>query len=202
MVEKLLGAVVLSGFLCAGSGWAANPVAAPATVVAIPPQPKWNELPFQQQSVLAPLASDWDKMENYRRKKWLGIAQRFATMTPDERQRVQAQMYEWAKLSPQQRQAARIKYQTVTQLPPEKKQELKQQWEAYSSLPEEERRRLQEQAAAATVTPKPGRHAAPAGVNVIPGTPLPVPPPAARTAKLPDAAPTLPAPTTEPVPHP
>ncbi|MQY51689.1 DUF3106 domain-containing protein [Rhodocyclus tenuis] len=198
MVEKLLSiAVALSCLLSSGS-WAATTNIGPSTIIATPPQPTWNELAFQQQSVLAPLASDWDKMENYRRKKWLGIAQRFATMTPAEQQRVQAQMYEWTKLTPQQRQAARLKYQTVNQLPPEKKQELKQQWEAYSSLPEDEKRRLQEQAAAAAAaaTPKPGRHAAPAGV--VPGATAPVAPAPAKLLKPADA--TVPPPAPAPLP--
>ena len=53
----------------------------------LPPQPKWTELTVQQKTILSPLSSEWDAMEAYRRKKWLGIALRFSAMTPDEQRR-------------------------------------------------------------------------------------------------------------------
>lgn len=159
MVKKRLVALILST-LIAGTGWAATPN---PSVVATPPQPKWNELTIQQKTVLAPLSGEWDAMEYYRRKKWVGIAQRFPVMAPDEQQRVQGQMREWAQLSPEQRRLAREKFQTVNQLPTEKKQELKQKWDEYSNLPEEEKEKLKQQAAKATAV-RPGRATA-AGVQ-------------------------------------
>jgi hypothetical protein len=38
--------------------------------------PSWAELKPEQQQILAPLASDWDKLEPARKRKWLGIAKR------------------------------------------------------------------------------------------------------------------------------
>ena len=111
-------------------------------------------------AVLAPLAAEWDAMEAYRRKKWIGIAQRFPSISGDEQLRIQGQMQEWAKLTPEQRRLAREKYQTMSQLPSEKKQELKQKWEEYSHLPEEEKQKHQQQAVSHS-TPKAGRVAAP-----------------------------------------
>lgn len=151
MAKKLLGALIFS-----------NP-----SVIATPPQATWNELTVQQKSVLAPLGGDWDAMEHYRRKKWLGIALRFPNMTPDEQQRIQAQMQEWTKLTPEQRQLARQKFQTVNKLPTEKKQELKQKWEEYSNLPEEEKEKHKQQAASKPLA-KPGR---PAAAGVPPAVP-------------------------------
>ena len=87
--------------LCAQGPSAASSTPSP-TVIATPAQPGWTELSAQQKSVLAPLSGTWDRMENYRRKKWLGIAQRFPAMAPDEQRRVQGQMQEWAKLTPEQ----------------------------------------------------------------------------------------------------
>lgn len=174
MVKKLLGAVILSSFLTV-TGWAATPN---PSVIATPPQPKWNELTIQQKTVLAPLGGDWDAMEYYRRKKWIGIAVRFPAMTPDEQRRVQSQMQEWGKLTPEQRRLAREKFQTVTQLPSEKKQELKQKWEEYSSLPEEEKEKHKQQANSKPIA-KPGRPAA-AGA--------PPPSPTASTAATPSTA--------------
>jgi hypothetical protein len=180
MVEKLLGAVILSSFLTV-TGWAATPN---PSVIATPPQPKWNELTIQQKTVLAPLGGDWDAMEYYRRKKWIGIAVRFPAMTPDEQRRIQGQMQEWGKLTPEQRRLAREKFQTVNQLPSEKKQELKQKWEEYSNLPDEEKEKHKQQANSKPVA-KPGRPATgttPATYVAIPNTAAPAANTAADTA--------------------
>lgn len=174
MVKKRLVAVILSSLLTV-TGWAATPN---PSIIATPPQPKWKELTVQQKTVLAPLGGDWDAMEYYRRKKWLGIAVRFPAMTPDEQRRVQGQMQEWAKLTPEQRRLAREKFQTVNQLPTEKKQELKQKWEEYSNLPEEEKEKHKQQAIIKPIA-KPGRTvaagAAPSSPAATPGSGITAP---------------------------
>jgi len=115
----------------------------PTTVIiGTPPQPAWNQLDLQQRNILAPLVTDWDKMENIRRKKWLGIAERYSNMTPAEQGRVQVRMRDWAALTPEQRARVRNSYKEFNQLPTEQKQTLKQKWEAYSSLSEEEKQRI------------------------------------------------------------
>ncbi len=96
----------------------------------------------QQKIILAPLAKEWDNMENVRRKKWLGIVERFPKMTPDEQARVQRRMQEWAALTPEQRSKVRDSYKEFNQLPPEKKQAVKQKWESYSNLSDEEKERV------------------------------------------------------------
>ncbi len=83
-------------------------------------------------------------MENVRRKKWLGIAERYPTMKPEEQVRMQERMREWARLTPEQRAKVRDTYKDFNQLPPEQKQTVKQKWEAYSSLSEEEKQRARE----------------------------------------------------------
>lgn len=150
MVKAFLGSISLALAL------AGPVVAAPTSVPLItPPQPRWGELSVPQKQILAPLAEDWDAMESYRRRKWLGIAHRYPNMTPDEQQRTQERMKEWAKLTPEQRSAARNQFQEINRLPPEKKQSVKEQWEIYANLPEEEKARLkalaaQQQAASKT----------------------------------------------------
>lgn len=117
----------------------------PTTVViGTPPQPGWIQLSPQQKSILAPLAKDWDAMENVRKRKWLGIADRYPTMKADEQQRIQARMREWIKLSPIERTKARDSFKDFNQLPPEQKKTVKQKWEAYSNLPQEEKQRVRE----------------------------------------------------------
>lgn len=196
MAKKLLIAIIALAnfFLFSSQGWAAT---SSPTFVVTPPQPKWVELSTQQKAVLAPLAADWDAMESYRRKKWIGIAQRFPAMAGDEQIRIQRQMQEWAKLTPEQRRVAREKFQTMSQLPTEKKQELKQKWEEYSNLPEEEKQKLQQQAISAPQL-KSGRPAA-AGVSP-PAAIVPASPPVA--AEPPVAAGSAVSPDTEAVPRP
>lgn len=157
MAKKLLATVALSIFLTV-TGWAATPS---PSLIATASQPMWSELTVPQKIILAPLSDDWDSMESYRQKKWLGIANRFSVMNPDEQRRVQGQMQEWGKLTSEQRQLARENFKTVKQLPAEKKQELKQKWEEYSNLPVEEKEKLKQQAASKPAA-KPGLPATPA----------------------------------------
>ena len=110
-------------------------------------QPTWQELSPQQKQFLAPLSSEWDRMDDARRKKWIGIAARYPHLTPEEQTRIQSQMGEWAKLTPQQKQAIRAKYKALRQAPPEQRATIREQWEKYQELPEEEKQRLQAEAA-------------------------------------------------------
>lgn len=129
------------GLTFAGHAFAQAPATA---IIGTPPQPGWSLLSTQQKIILAPLANDWDSMENIRRKKWLGIAERFPKMTPDEQAKVQKRMQEWAALTPAQRAKARDSYKEFNQLSPEKKQALKQKWETYSNLSSEEKQQVKQ----------------------------------------------------------
>ncbi|MGE5470705.1 MAG: DUF3106 domain-containing protein [Bacteroidota bacterium] len=113
-----------------------------AVVIGTPPQPTWAQLDTTEKNILAPLSANWDEMENIRRKKWRGIAERYPSMTPAEQGRVQVRMRDWAALTPEQRTKARNSYKEFNQLPTEQKQTMKQKWEAYSNLPSEEKQRI------------------------------------------------------------
>ncbi|MFZ6639736.1 DUF3106 domain-containing protein [Undibacterium sp. TC4M20W] len=102
-------------------------------------KPLWTELSAAQKQALAPLSPEWDKMSELGKKKWLGIADRYATMKPDEQARLQERMRDWVKLTPEQRMAARENYAKSTQLKPEHKSA---QWQQYQQLSEEEKKRL------------------------------------------------------------
>lgn len=176
MAKKHLAAVAFSIFLTA-SGWAATPS---PSLVATASQPMWSELTVQQKIILAPLSDDWDSMESYRQKKWLGIVDRFSVMTQDEQRRVQGQMQEWGKLTAEQRQLARENFKTVNQLPAEKKQEFKQKWKEYSNLSVEEKEKLKQQWVSNPVA-KPGL---PAPATAATPPPLHSVAPAAPTSTL------------------
>lgn len=140
MARALLAVVaIVFGLLLADAGQAAVPSLA---------QPKWIELSTEQQRVLAPLSGEWDKLEPWRRKKWVDIAKRYPSMKPEEQQRVQRRMRDWATLTPQQRKAVREQYKDMKKAPPEQKAVIKQKWQEYKDLPEDEKKRLKAQAAA------------------------------------------------------
>ncbi len=117
----------------------------------------WSELTQDQRTILAPLSNDWDSLDSPRKKKWIGIAKRYPTMTVAEQEKVQRRMQDWAKLSPDQRRTARQGFKNLSKLPPEKKQTLRDKWEEYQQLPEEEREKLRSAQKAKKPSSKPSR---------------------------------------------
>lgn len=107
-------------------------------------QPGWSALTAEQKAFLEPLKDDWSGMDAFRRKKWLGIAERYPEMSQEEQLSVQRNMREWARLSSEERKAAREQYKKLKKVGPEKRQAVKQKWEEYSALPAEERSRLRD----------------------------------------------------------
>lgn len=165
---------------------------APAqAVVPTLKQPVWQELTADQRKVLAPLSGEWDRLESWRRQKWLGIAQRYPALGAEEQARVQRRMVDWVKLSPDERKIAREKYKSLQKAPQEHKEVFKQKWNEYKQLPEEEKQRLKEAAAKAKPLPKPGGMVAPNPALVAP--PPVAPPPAVDTPPI-TAQPTAAAP--------
>lgn len=123
----------------------AKPGTAPSATAAQPmAKPLWAELTPAQQQALAPLASEWDKLDAFRKNKWLAIGNRFASMKPDEQQRVQERMRDWVKLTPEQRRLARQSYARAKKLDPDQKSA---KWEQYQQLSDEEKKKLAADAA-------------------------------------------------------
>lgn len=171
--RRLRGGIILGLFLTAAA------TAAPPTtaVIGTPPQPNWVQLNTQQKTALAPLAKDWDKLDSIGRKKWLGIAERYPAMKPDEQQRMQDRMREWANLTPEQRARVRDAYKDFSHLPPEQKQVVRQKWEAYSNLPPDEKQRIRESGKSAKLLPSPAPaepSTTPAGADGTVGISAPV----------------------------
>jgi hypothetical protein len=163
----------------AGTNPEPNGIASAATVnvTSSPPGPKeakaagavarrdWAALSPSQQDVLAPLASEWEKMGPAKRKQWLKTANRFPSMTAAARQRAQKRMYEWVKLSPQQRHHARQAYVRAKTLNREEKSAL---WQDYQQLSENEKLRL----GASRADKNPVATLAPPQSGVIPVPPI------------------------------
>lgn len=127
----------------------------PSAARNVPPAPvegvNWSALSPSQQRALRPLQAEWGRIDNPRRAKWIEIADRFPTMSTDERARIQNRMAEWAKMTPRERGQARMNFREAQQVPV---QERKAKWEEYNALPLEKRQQL----AAKAVPParKPG----------------------------------------------
>lgn len=108
-------------------------------------KPLWSDLTAAQQQALAPLAAEWDNLAPARKMKWLAIGNKYASMKPDEQQRVQERMREWIKLTPEQRRIARESYARTKKLNADQKSK---HWEQYQQLPEEQKKKLAAAAAA------------------------------------------------------
>ncbi|HJV85675.1 MAG TPA: DUF3106 domain-containing protein [Noviherbaspirillum sp.] len=116
----------------------------PASKPQVTSKPLWAELTPAQQQALAPLAPEWDRLDSFRKKKWLAIGNKYATMKPDEQQRVQERMRDWVKLTPEQRRIARENYARARKLDRNQKSA---HWEEYQQLSEEQKKKLAASAA-------------------------------------------------------
>jgi len=159
------------GLIFAVALWLAAPLSH-AVVTPPLPQPSWAELNTEQKRALAPQAGEWNKMDGLHRKKCLGIAQRYPSLSPDEQARMQRRMTDWAKLTPDERKRAREKYQSLKKAPPEKKEAVKLKWQEYKELPESEKNRLKAEA-----TRKPTPRPAPSKPMTSAKPPVSVDPP-------------------------
>ena len=63
------------------------------------------------------------------RRKLIGIAQRQATMTTEQRERVKSQLSQWAQLSTEERERARKNYQQLNKLPADQRQDVARRWQ-------------------------------------------------------------------------
>ncbi len=147
-LSAVLMVAVASNQAHAGAGFSQTGIASTSNDKSAPKQPAtrllWTDLTQAQRQVLAPLATEWDKIEDIRKKKWLEIANKFSTMKPDEQQRMQERMRDWAKLTPEQRRVARESYARSKKLNPDQKSA---KWRQYQQLPEEQKKRLAADAA-------------------------------------------------------
>jgi hypothetical protein len=94
-----------------------------------PKRPAWAQLSVEQQKILAPIASEWDKLPDAQRRRLLAAAKQYPTLTPQQQQRFTARLPEWSQLSLEQRRLARERYKKFRSLPPEQQAAIRQQWE-------------------------------------------------------------------------
>lgn len=201
----MTGGIVLGACALAGASWVyANQDAAPsapaATAVpaaklaaAAPAAPvknagksQWSNLSRAQQAALQPLAGEWNKLDAPRKQKWFDIANRFASMKPDEQARVHERMRDWIKLTPEQRRTVRENYARAKKIDPGQKSA---QWEQYQQLPEEQKKKLAAEAVPKKVPVARPDIRPPAVITVPPVPTVPVP---ASAAPVPAPVPVAP----------
>ena len=154
--------------------------AAPAATASREEGVRWQALTPTQREALAPLERDWPGIDAARKQKWIALAARFNTLSPEERARIHERMVEWAKLTPAERGQARLRFEEARQLPVPDRSE---RWRAYQALPPEQRQELAARAAAASAPRdaaskpvKPARDSKEAKFNVVPNPALAQPP--------------------------
>jgi hypothetical protein len=111
---------------------------------------RWRDLRPNQREALKPLENDWHTIDANRKQKWVEIADRFGSIPPAERVRIQERMTEWAKMSPLQRGQVRLQFQEAQRIAPQDRQA---QWEAYQALPAEQKQQLANRAAGPAPVP-------------------------------------------------
>ncbi|NMM36368.1 MAG: DUF3106 domain-containing protein [Glaciimonas sp.] len=99
----------------------------------------WTALTAAQQLALAPLAADWASLDSAHKNKWLAISNKFSSMKPEERRRIQNRMRTWVKLSPRQQKNARESYWRAKKI---KASQKSARWQEYQQLPDELKKRL------------------------------------------------------------
>ncbi|MFZ6731889.1 DUF3106 domain-containing protein [Undibacterium sp. Ji42W] len=99
----------------------------------------WSQLSAAQQKTLSPLLSQWGKLDDKNKAKWITIADRYPGLKPEEQKRIQKRMELWAQLSPEQKQIARLNYAQAKKIETAQKT---RQWELYQQLPAEKKQLL------------------------------------------------------------
>lgn len=102
-------------------------------------KPLWDDLSSAQQVALAPLEPEWNRMETPRKRKWIEVSARFASLSAAEQQRVHERMRQWMRLTPAQRELARENYSRTSRLAQGSKAA---DWENYKQLSEAQKREL------------------------------------------------------------
>ena len=170
--------------VCAAQALAQAPRASASASAAAPAREegvRWQALTPAQREALAPLEREWPRIDAHRKQKWIALAARMKTLSPEERARINERMVEWAKLTPAERGQARLRFEEARQLPVPDRSE---RWRAYQALPPEQREELAARAATAASAPrdaaskpaKTSRDSKEAKYNVVPNPATAQPP--------------------------
>jgi hypothetical protein len=88
---------------------------------------QWTNIGAPRQKVLAPLQADWAHYTPKTRHHFMALADKYPTLKPDARERIDARLKHWGTMTKEERILARTNYKKVQQLPPEKRAVVKEQ---------------------------------------------------------------------------
>lgn len=147
---------------CAGLAQAASPardprMQAPADAQAnAPAMPDWDHLtPAQRDTLISVLRNRWNDHPK-QRARMLQHAEKWRTMTPDERRQAQRGMKRFQQMPPEERRRARELFEQAQRMSPEERAALREKLKAMT--PEQRREWFRQQR---TQTPDAPRDAAP-----------------------------------------
>lgn len=93
-----------------------------------PSLPEWDQLDAQtRETLIAPTRERWNN-DLDGRERMLKHAQRWSTMTPDQRSHARHGVERWRHMSPEQRAEARALYGKMRGMDPEAREALREQW--------------------------------------------------------------------------
>ena len=124
---------ILCTLLLASGSVLAGGQAAPATATL----PAWDQLsPAQRELVLAPMRERWDANPDERAGMY-EHAQRWHSMTSEQRHKARRGLRHWEHMEPAQRTEMRALFEKMKTMTPEQRKVLRDQWQAMS--PEQRR---------------------------------------------------------------
>lgn len=92
--------------------------------------PEWDKLtPHQREALIAPVRERWNN-DPADRPRMLEHAQRWKSMTPEQRRQARKGMRRFEGMNPHQREEARALFERMKDLPPEQRKKLREDWKA------------------------------------------------------------------------
>jgi hypothetical protein len=137
-----LGAVSI---IVSDLSFATDPTPASSASASTQTKTPWSKLSSEQKTALAPLQSEWEKLDEPRKQKWLLIASKYNQQKPEEQQRFHERVRAWVALSPAQKMQVRDNFARAEKITPEKRS---LQWQEYQQLSDEKKQELASQAKA------------------------------------------------------
>lgn len=98
--------------------------------------PRWDQLDTEQQTVMAPLASEWDRYAPEKKKNLLAIVPEYRSLDAAGKLRLQSKLKIWSDLTLEQRQQIRNNWKTLQGLSPAEREKAIQRLKQGASRPQ------------------------------------------------------------------
>lgn len=144
LINGGLGLCLLMGaWLALGGSAVAAADRAPVLSASNSGDNEWQRLSAPDRTILAPLAPQWSSMSDDVQDKWISVARRYPSLSPDAQGRVRERMKQWSQTSSRERSEARLRFQNAREIPVQERQ---QKWQAYQALSPQQKAELARQA--------------------------------------------------------